>query len=366
MKKKKIGILTCHYYPNFGSTLQAIALQNTILKMGYDVNIINYHNPKHGTITLKSLFIHFIKRTVSKLPFSNFRKYRDNCFEFQNKYQKTTRVAQTDRELKNIVKGFDVIVCGSDQIWSPAHFYKTYFAPFASGISKISYAPSIGTNNIPEELVDEYKKLLGQFKYISIREEKGKELLKDICGINSTVVLDPTLLLEKEDYYYMEETVLGIAEPFIFCYFLNAENTYDRNFIQQFANQNNCSIYGFSLNPKDGEYTNLLHNISAGNFLWLVKNAKAVFTDSYHGNILSLIYHTPFYLFMRFNSRDPRSENSRILQLDDYFKISSNLITESNNRIEDIPAYDFFMFENKRADLKEKSLNYLREALNNA
>lgn len=364
---KKVGILTCHFYPNFGSTLQAIALQNTIKKLGHNVKIINYINPKFGVLTLKEYWIKYkIKPLICKIFGQKIKRFSNNPLRFQLKYQETTKIVQTDEELKQISSKFDIIVCGSDQIWSPAHFYIAYLAGFTDECtSKISYAASIGTNNIPEDLLPTYRNLLSDFKFISVREDMAKKILKDMCGLDSVTVLDPTLLLDVVDYEKMEEPLEMYDDNFVFCYFLNKNHKYNVKEIRNYADERHLSVVGFSANSDDDLRLKLLKNLSAGNFLWLVHHSKMVVTDSYHGTIFSLIYHKEFALYYRFLESDINGENSRIKQLDTFFGISSRII-DNAKRFDTLKNFAFDEFDKKRNILRDTSLNYLRTAIGNA
>lgn len=353
----KIGVLTCHYYTNFGSTLQSIALQNTISKMGYPVKLINYHNPIHRNSLAKRL----VKKIMLLIP--GFRRSNNNAIkEFQKKYQKCTDIVTDNDGLRKVCKEFDVIVCGSDQIWSPTHFFPVYFADFlGSGDNKkVSYAASIGTNYIPSELIPKYKDLISDFKCVSVREEKAKELLQKNCQIDSTVVLDPTLLLDVEEYRKMSEKPKNIDKPYIFCYFLNAKNNYKDKVIR-YAQSKNLEIIGVSENKSDSLWMKSL-KISTGEFLWLIDHAETVFTDSYHGTIFSMIFHKPFWEFMRFNENDYKCENSRINQLDLYFNISARILTDDVNPSDQV-EFDYESFDLSLNSLRKQSLSFLQKAI---
>ena len=364
---KKIGILTCHFYPNFGSTLQAIALQESIKRLGYTVKIINYINPKISIVTLKKYLLNYkLKPLICKFFKKGVKRFSNNVLLFQQKYQNTTSIVQTFEELNKISKKFDLIVCGSDQIWSPAHFHIAYLAGFTDKCtSKISYSASIGTNSIPEELLPTYRSLLSEFKSISVREDKAKYLLKEKCHIDSVTTLDPTLLLDVLDYEKMEESVETIGENFVFCYFLNKSHSYNVKAIIDYAESSHLSVVGFSCNNEDKQKMRLLNNLSAGNFLWLVHHSTMFVTDSYHGTIFSLIFHKEFALYYRFSESDVNGENSRIEQLNSYFDISARII-DNSKRLDMLEPYAFDTFENKREILRDYSLNYLKTALKNA
>ena len=374
--KKKIGILTWHYYPNFGSALQAFALQKTIADMGFDVRIVDYENPKYG----KATPLVRIKRHILRLKYRMLPKRvgvglvpaSSGPLAFRTKYLRETPLVQNESGVSKLCKSFDIIVFGSDQIWAPNVFNPIYMGAtigadascVGTGTSAprlVSYAASIGLDYIPERLVSQYKNYLGRFSAISVRERKGKELLRQVCNISSEVVLDPTLLIDSTVYDGMAKPVERIKSgEYVFCYFLKTDHSY-RKKVVQFAQRHGFMIVGVSAVAADREWMQLFQNLGADEFLWLLENAVTVFTDSYHGTIFSLLFHKNFWVFPRFHSDDPICQNSRIEQLNDYFGIASHIVKEE----EEIAAapFDYSGFEERLHELRTASLSFLKKSL---
>lgn len=361
--RRSVGILTWHYYSNFGSALQAFALQTALEKLGCRAKIINYRNKKYGLRSGSKDNIRFIlNKTLGKLPGKFGSRFNYPYLCFQKSYLKETGIFQEESKLGEICRKFDAVVCGSDQIWAPNVFNPVYMADFdAPNTKKISYAASIGLNDIPEELVGKYKELISEFDAVSVREEKGRELLSEKCGISSKVVLDPTLLVDVTDYKKLEKPVKNINEPYVFCYFLNKDHKY-RERVESYAKRYNLKICGFSVSGSDSQWMDTVKRISPCEFLWLISNADTVFTDSYHGTIFSLLYHKKFYVFERFNKDDPICQNSRIGQLDSWFGIGN--VTLSEDKMPTEPwQYDFGRFEESLKKERKMSIDFLTEAL---
>lgn len=355
--KKRVGIITWHYYPNFGSALQTYALFTTLKALGTKPLIINYKNPKYN---IDSFFKTLIKRIIGSTigVFNKHRKYSFIRFWQKIKYTKkvyTNSTIDTDK--------FDCVVCGSDQIWAPNVFNPVYFLSFVknNSIKKISYAPSIGLNDIPDSLVDCYSNLLKDFSDISIREETGKELLRQKCNINKiTTVLDPTFLLDVDEYRKIEKKV-NIKNRFIFCYFLNQNHNYYETVIN-YAVRNNLMVVGCSANKDDSKWLGDYGWIGPQEFLWLIDHAECIFTDSYHGCIFSLLFHKKLLVLKRFNDFDPISQNSRIIQLDKWFDLSNNFI-EQFETSKEVRHNDIAYFEKKLIDARKISFDFLEKAL---
>lgn len=361
--ENKIGILTWHYYPNFGSSLQAFALQKLISDIGYDVKIINYRNPQFSRyIWWKDILKHILHNSIGVFNNKVYEKTLLGTKRFQNKYFFQTKRFENPERIYDILKDFSCIVYGSDQIWAPNVYNPIYMGEYVSEhIRKISYAASIGLNDIPIDLVNIYKNNLSSYYAVAVREEEGKKLLKKRCGIDATVVLDPTLMLSVDIYKKMQRYVKGIKGKFIYCYFLNKEHKY-REKVEEYARKHNLQIVGSSDKKADSEWMNRLTNIGADQFLWLINNAETIFTDSYHGSIFSLLFHKNLWIFTRFAEESPICQNSRIRQLQNNFNLSQRIITENSN-FDDINKIDYKYFENRLAELKSESLVYLQNTL---
>lgn len=359
---KKVGILTWHYYPNFGSALQAFALQTTLSSMCGVVSIINYRNPKIGVPSIRKDNIRlFLGCLYRHFPFIIKRRYAYPSLYFRKKYLRETDVVTTKEQIEELSSHFDTIVFGSDQIWAPNVYNPVYMGDYiASHVKKVSYAASIGLNYIPKDKVGHYKKSLSTFSMLSIREEKGKELLSEKCELDAKVVLDPTMLVDVSVYKKMARRVRHISTPFVFCYFLNDNHEYKRQ-AEKIANDKNLQIIGVSANVNDRCWMQLFDDLGADEFLWMIQEAQIVLTDSYHGTIFSLLFHKDFRTFVRFKSDDPINQNSRILQLDSYFGISSRIVSPDKDLSD--ADFDYEAFENRLSELRETSLDYLRTSI---
>ena len=359
----KIGILTWHYYGNFGSGLQAYALQELLLRMGYDVSIINYRNPLFSkNIWSKDALKFLLHYTLGLFNKNIYEKTLQGVKRYQQQYLHQTKCFSNPEQIASIANEYFCLVYGSDQIWAPNVYAPIYMGAYVPpNVRKISYAASIGLNNIPDELVEVYKYNLSSFHSIAVREDEGKCLLKNKCGVNATVVLDPTLMIDAETYKKMLRPVKNIKGEFIYCYFLNKRHNY-REKIEKYAKDNNLQIIGSSAKNDDSEWMNRLINIGPDQFLWLINNARVVFTDSYHGSIFSLLFHKNFWTFIRFEENSPICQNSRIRQLQNNFNIGHRIISTKDN-IDDSFSIDFDYFESQLSRFRINSSAYLRTAL---
>ena len=365
-KKKKIGITTWHYYNNYGSRLQAFALYKMVSIIGYKARFVNYRNAKVG---LLPPFKRYVLNVILALPravcnfFLNSIDYAS--LKFERKYLPQTKLVTDEPSLKAIARSFDTLICGSDQIWAPNVYNPIYMLDFVpDNINKVSYAASIGLESIPDEIVEDYKKYIRRINYVSVREDKGKEILKNQCGIESTVVLDPTLLLPKKEWDKLKISST-IKEKYIFCYFLKKDHHY-KDMVKEFAQRNGYTIYGISDNSEDSLWmcTFDFRTIGPQEFIGLIEGAQCVFTDSYHGTIFSMIYHKSFLLFERFSNKDTICQNSRIEQLNNYFGIDKNIVKGDSIRKVELAQIDYVEFEINLEKLRKVSMSFLIQALN--
>ena len=356
--KKKIGLITWHYYPNFGSALQAYALQKYLLNEGYNVKIIDYRNPVFGKT---NRFYDYLRCLRSYIIGRLNKKYYRPFIEFQFRYQKTTKRYFSKSEIQD---DFDVYICGSDQIWAPNVFNPVYMLDFVrnNNARKVSYAASIGLNYISTQTLVEFEKLLSDFYKISVRESSSIKLLpmnldkEKICS-----VLDPTFLLEKEDYIRIEKRI-DIKEKFVFCYFLNEQNNY-KDKVVDLANKNNLKIYGCSSKNADANWIGNFGRIGPREFIWMIHHASIVVTDSYHATIFSLLFHKSFITFKRFDKNDSLNQNSRIIHLCEWFKINNMIVDSNTNEPLSIKSFDYFEFDSALNEKRIVSKLFLKEAI---
>lgn len=361
MKDKKVALLTWHYYSNFGSALQAYAMQETLKDLGFSVKIIDYRNIKFGKVSPVRDRLRIAAARLAPGRFSYpFLLFRNDNFEL-------TRMTQDPESLPSLVRGFDAVVAGSDQIWAPNVFNPVYMLSFVpDGIKKVSYAASIGLNDIPDSLAPRYGELLGRFDNISVRERAGAELLYKKCGIKAEVMPDPTLLLSADKYERLERRpAIELPEkPYAFCYFLADGHNY-RPAVREYAEKHGYAVLGHSAKSGDSEWMTLLNGrIGPGEFLWLIRHAAAVFTDSYHGTIFSMIYGRDYLTFERFRNDDALCQNSRIYQLAETFGTADRIVDPAAVSKSLSSFGKPFDFDTVAKEQRKRAREYLLGALN--
>jgi hypothetical protein len=339
----KIGLLTWANNNNYGTILQMYALSKTIEKLGYCVEIINY-------VPRKSRRIPFIIRlfkepqfTVGRIKLKMMeRLYKKYKYQIDRKIEKFKLFRQTEltftepcsiyTELLDLNKRYTAFICGSDQIWNPSFFDKTYYLNFVQNESKmIAYAPSMGVSNIKnKDVAEKMAKLISRFKYLSIREDIGRDIIYHLAGQKAEVVLDPTLLLDDNDWNNFINNADNSEENYLLCYFLG-QNERHWNMVKKIQKIKNMPVKVIPRYSKDCTRKFEIQScVGPRDFLRLFRDASFVCTDSFHGTIFSILYKKQFLVFKRFSNRDPRSENSRIFSLLRQLSIEDRIISGKN------------------------------------
>lgn len=319
---KKIAIMTWYTHRNYGTALQACATNYLVEKLGYAPSFIQYI-PKRGAYTYDRAY--FTKRCVLKvkgmlnpvyLPESKEEKYAD----FLAKRITQTQKCNCYAELHDLNNQFDAFLCGSDQIWTPLNHDDKYFLSFVSNPDKmIAYAPSLGVSKISDPLIGaRMGKLISRFNHLSVREEQGAELVYQLTGMKPQVVLDPTLLLNSTEWDELADVGSSetIAEKeYIICYFLGNADKYMR-YVRVLSEKLNLPYYLIPVTRSEKKDKHAVpFEVGPSEFVSLIRGAKYVCTDSFHGVAFAANYKIPFSAFKRFKDRDSGSQNSRVINL---------------------------------------------------
>ena len=331
MSKRKIGILTWHYYSNVGSNLQTIAMQKIFSTDETETEIINFR-PKYREHWYRNLIRSACAAITDCFPRFLPEMLRFRSFSFQKHWLKQSDLLLTTEELTDSARKYDAVICGSDQIWAPNVFRKEYLLSFVpDGVGRYAYAASIGLNEIPDELYDNYRVLLNRFDLIGVRETQGVHLLSELapeCSDRISDVLDPTFLVP---VCFWDELSLPPKKtaPFLFCYFLGSQK-WHREYAAKWAKSRGLITVIYSDDHFDRQYADR-HICFMGprEFLGYIREAAHIMTDSFHGTAFSIIYQKQFHIFYRFLEDDPICQNSRIDNIIDKFGIEAAVVREN-------------------------------------
>lgn len=349
---KKIGILTFHYANNYGAVLQCYALNKVLSGFSEcEVEVINYIPPQFCDA----------EYGASQWERKKIKEKKELLVDFLKKYCKVAT-----KEVVAHVEGeqYDYYCVGSDQVWNTQKIFQEYFLPYIKdNAKKISYAASIGvsvtSNGLNRNTLEKY---LPDFQHISVRELEHTELISEITGKECPCVLDPTLLLQSSEYELLINKEKLEEEEYVFFFWLKHDDNLMRGveLVNSLARKYNLKIIHSIMNAREHMFCNenrcmMFEGIE--NFLWYVKNAKFVVTNSYHVSIFSILFETPFYILLvelmrsRFDTLATKlGIGDRIIEC--YIsidKISSNI--------------DFKLIKDKIETEKKKSIDYLMKAI---
>ncbi|WP_251623273.1 polysaccharide pyruvyl transferase family protein [Odoribacter lunatus] len=365
---KKTATVTWIKYNNFGTYLQAYALQQVIRREGYDNDILDdsliiEEGVQNERFLLFRRQLGEWKCFVTNRKYSCLKKKSERAYQdFQRKYLKiNTRILP----LEKLDSQYDMFICGSDQIWFPhINIYSPYYYLDFTQKKKIAYAPSVGVCDYPKEFVLKTRPLLERFDYLSAREEQGAQLLASFLEKPICTVLDPTLLLEGEVWKRFVKEGVQEKEKYVLCYFLTP-NVWYLNYVKEFANRFHLPLKIFCTHPS---YVAWEGCIAAGpeEFLNYIYHSEYFFTDSFHGSIFSILFEKRFCTFKRFTDSSKENQNSRILHLFNLLGLSKYFVGESDaGRIEGLGQIDYSSVKEKLSTHRKQSLDYLVNALKN-
>lgn len=305
-----VGILTFHFSDNYGAALQAYALRRWLTEHGHRAHFIDYR-PAHiehgGRLSLPTspeklkANLKVVYLALSSFLHQHFgnRDQRDKFAHFRERFlDVASDAAPTDNGASlAAAQAFDLIVAGSDQIWSPSQhfgFDPNYFLAFADAFRarKISYAASFGRDRVSSSEAEQLPRLLHHFDAISVREASGVTLVEQATGQRPANVPDPTLL--HDNYTELTDSApIAPDEPYVFCYGLRSPDNI-RQTAELVSRQLNCRI----LSPHNphrrwAEIGNTVYP-DPGEWVGLVKNARFVVTNSFHGTVFALLFRKPF------------------------------------------------------------------------
>lgn len=314
----QIGIVSIYGYENFGNRLQNYALQQILLKYADEVI----------TIRNRARIRWYLKDSARGLLNSFTSNGRNSRIQIKNRSGKIftdTHIYSSSRNYcyfrrkrpLKMLDRCDLYCAGSDQIWNPLFGRSGLFnyLDFADYDRTFSYAASFGIDAIPPQHLDAVRNGLNHIKYISVREEAGKRIVQELTGRTDVQVLvDPTMLLTADEWDIIAEKPRGdIPERYILTYFLGNVSDARRAVIVQKAQELGCAIIEL-MDPNSPFYA-----IGPEHFVYLIKHAVLVCTDSFHGSVFSFLYGKPLAIFERTGNGEDMS--SRLITLTDKFSL---------------------------------------------
>ena len=317
----RVGIMTFLRNGNYGSSLQAYALQRVVRGMGHEAETIDYQ-PDNVEKTRNMIRCGNSARLITdgrrkrqvKAGQSGMQEKYQRIQDFYDRRMKLSPVCHNGRDLKNLSGRYDILLCGSDQIWNPVWLNPAYFLDFAEPEkTRVAYAPSLGVVNVPNRRKQRIMKdRLALFDAVSVREEEGAKILVTLTGDRPPVLPDPVCLLTREEWMEIAAPAPE-GEPYLLCYFIGENMAYwDR--VRTLQNRTGLRPLVIPVTAGSYEQTigELLDGAGPEEFLGAVAGAEMICTDSFHGLAFGTIFKKKVDVIRRYREDDPESKNSRI------------------------------------------------------
>ena len=349
---KQIGIVTLYRGYNYGTSLQAYALKQFITSLGYNAHIIW---TSQGVTCGRDIRLNKIARMVWRclwhptLIKHTFLSYKNSLSKIINPQIKVKFLSFAKKflavkglskeQLINFAASADTIalVCGSDQIWSAtaANVEPLYFLRFAPEKKRIAYAPSFGASSVPDYNREILVRYISEIPFISVREESGAQIVRQLTERQVPVLLDPTLLLDWEEFTIKTDP----KEDYILAYFLDEPSQIALDSLHYISQQHNCQVWAFPYKHPAYRTLSNVKQVTAGpeEFVKLIKYAKCVLTDSFHGTIFSINLQTPFWTFAR-NYVAGKGQSDRLTSILGRLNLQEHYITQPDEKIHQIPT----------------------------
>lgn len=341
----KTGILTFYGADSYGAVLQAYALQQALLRLGADCEFVDIRMSGHGAAAPQQGSASPAAAVFARRLQAEGQKRAALFARFRARH---LRVSRPYRPTEDIAAEYDLFIAGSDQIWNLRipDADARYFLPFARPEQRCSYAASFGGDTPPEHVRDWIAGQLSGFRAVSVREKSGVDTVKALTGKEAVVCLDPTFLLEREDWETLaaEETV----DPGVVLFLLK----YDEALVA--AARAEAERQGLPLRIITAGFMPQLGTapwVGNGVSQWLsaIRNARCVFTNSFHGMVFSMIFERPFRMARL--GGELAGRNGRIEELLSFLDLSQAL---------EAPVYpEYAALWHRMEERKAASLAYL-------
>lgn len=379
-----VGVCIKYFHENYGGMLQAYATISMLEQRGIDYELIQYKKKKTPASMIKSaprllnsILLNDKKEALKKkigmkkhpefarkdaIRMDAFHKFCDEHFT------KLSPVFYGYDELCKGANRYEAVITGSDQLWSPAglptNYYNLMFVP--DNIRKISYASSFGVGQIPWYQRKRTADFLNRLDFISMRENRGSEIVKELINKDVPTILDPVFCFDDAGWENLIPVEKENSKPYIFAYFLGA-NPEHRKEVKKLAANTGLKIIALRhldqyVDTDEDFGDEALYDVSPARFLNLIRGAEYVCTDSFHGTCFSIIHHKKFMIFNRYQNNSVTSKNSRIDSLCENLGLRDRRFAGNIENIKKEIKYDH-VYE-KLNNMKVLTDDYLNKAFN--
>lgn len=354
--ESKVGILSRHAVPNYGSILQAYALQAALEKRGIESEYVDYRIPRDFPMSaaLRSSGILGPIRALPKFISSrNFEAMRHALLH-------QSRRVTNSIGLTELLSEYDVLCVGGDQVWnvmSDGKIDGAYLLESASDSSyKFSFSSSFGKSGLRKEECERVRAALSRFNKISVREESGQAILERM-GLSAKTVVDPVHMLTKGQWLDSIPPVRpsGVESRYCLIYNLHPQNEFNQ-YVSEACRHLGIQVVSIRPSLRKTLGVNLFYP-SLGEFLWLFDNATCVLTDSFHGTAFSLLFNTPFVEIL------PRQYSERNMAILSRYDLESRISAKIDPCDLELESFDWARVNQKLAEHRTFSERFLDSAI---
>ena len=362
----KTGLLTFYHIHHYGAVLQAYATERAVESLGSQCEIIDYYVNQDNALFRRPAGLGTAAADIhTALHYTPLKRRYERFEAFSRQHLKRSdRRYRSLEELRGAELPYDVLLSGSDQIWNPRIFPDGRFDPAFFGAFSdrrtIAYAPSFGVPRIPEDMEEELQGYLGTFSHLSVRERQGQAIVRDAVGREVPVVLDPTLLLTREEW---EEAAAdaGAGEGYILCYCISRPGPLGL-YVRRLAEETGLPVVQLcGIRQRICPKARCILSAGPAEFLDLFRNAAYVCTNSFHGTVFSIQFQKTFFTAVA-PAELAAPEHSRTFSLLEGLNLSRRIIGKGDTADLTEPVG----WEEAQARLEEQrrdSLAYLKSAL---
>lgn len=387
----KIGLAAVTYKDNFGSALQTYATQYVLEKLGHKVGIFEIRGV-HRSIKVRKM-LYYLGRLFDPIEarylITNLRSRTRKCLSapsdqyaenmkirhqmyigFNKKWLKMLPYANGWGVLKRQAKAMEAVVVGSDQLWRPSNivgrFFTLEFVP--DEIKKVAFSTSFGVPELPARLHNHTKRFLSRMDHISVREESGAAIVKNESGRDAQVVCDPTMLLSAKEWLHIQDVKPFAGGDYILCYFMG-NNPEHRTFAKRLKEKTGYRIvgllHGATYIASDEAFADETpYHVGPSEFVNLIRCAKFVCTDSFHGVVFSILNKKEFFSFRRWPDGSQFSSNDRLYTLLKHSGLENRMLfgnEDIDKSLSTVIDYDKVLA--RILQLRASSLDFLTNAL---
>jgi len=371
----KTGLVTFYHIHHYGALLQAYATERAVEALGSECEIIDYYVNQDNSLFRRPTGVG--SAAADAHTALHYARLKTRYERFESFAAERLRISghrfQSIQELRDAELPYDVILAGSDQIWNPKIFPNGRFDPVFFGAfsrrRKIAYAPSFGIPHIPENMEEELRKYLKDFSHLSVRERQGRQIVERVTGEQVPVVLDPTLLLRREDWTAVAHTPKGYPAPqqesprggYILCYCISRPGALVP-YIRRLAEETGLPVVQLcGVRQKVYGKANCVLDAGPAEFLGLFQGASYVCTNSFHGTVFSVQFQKPFFTAAA-PAELAEPESSRTFSLLNGLGLTNRIIGKGDTADTADPI-DWVAVDRRLENARQMSLAYLKGAL---